>query len=270
LFPLVMPAVEQLWSYGETGYHSLAGAVVKQRYKREAMASAFRILGEGQLSLTKFILLTDRLVNLKDFRATLEHVLARTNPQTDLYVFSNLAMDTLDYTGPVVNEGSKGVWLGLGDPIRELPRQFTPPVPPPSDVTDVRVFCGGCLVVGARPFADDRDAPSRMASHPAFSGWPLIVVSDEPARATRSEMNFLWTTFTRFEPAADIHAASQRVVRHHISYEPPIVIDARMKPWYPKEVACRPDIAHRVTQRWSEYFPGAKVQMGDSERGHLE
>ena len=122
LFPLVMPAVEQLWSYGETGYHSLAAAVVKQRYKREAMASAFRILGEGQLSLTKFILLTDRLVDLKDFRATLEHVLARTNPQTDLYVFSNLSMDTLDYTGPVVNEGSKGVWLGLGDPVRELPR----------------------------------------------------------------------------------------------------------------------------------------------------
>ena len=49
LFPLVMPAVEALWSYGETGYHSLAGARVKQRYAREAMASAFRILGEGQL-----------------------------------------------------------------------------------------------------------------------------------------------------------------------------------------------------------------------------
>ena len=270
LFPLVMPAVEQLWSYGETGYHSLAGAVVKQRYKREAMASAFRILGEGQLSLTKFILLTDRLVDLKDFRATLEHVLARTNPQTDLYVFSNLSMDTLDYTGPVVNEGSKGVWLGLGDPIRELPRAFAPPVPPPSDVTDVRVFCGGCLVVGTRSFADDRDAPSRVAAHPAFAGWPLIVVSDEPERATRSDMNFLWTTFTRFEPAADIYSASQRVVRHHIAYEPPVVIDARMKPWYPKEVTCRPDIARTVTERWTQYFPSGGVEMGDSERGHLD
>ncbi len=270
LFPLVMPAVEQLWSYGETGYHSLAGAVVKQRYKREAMASAFRILGEGQLSLTKFILLTDRVVNLKDFRATLEHVLARTNPQTDLYVFSNLSMDTLDYTGPVVNEGSKGVWLGLGDPVRELPRVFAPPAPPPSDVTDVRVFCGGCLVVGTRPFSDDPVAPARIAAHPAFAGWPLVVVSDEPARATRSEMNFLWTTFTRFEPAADIHSASARVTRHHIAYEPPIVIDARMKPWYPKEVTCRPDIAATVTNRWSEYFPKTKVEMGDSERGHLD
>ncbi len=270
LFPLVMPAVEQLWSYGETGYHSLGAAVVKQRYKREAMASAFRILGEGQLSLTKFILLTDRLVDLKDFRATLEHILARTNPQTDLYVFSNLSMDTLDYSGPAVNEGSKGVWLGLGDPIRELPRAFAPPVAPPSDVTDVRVYCGGCLVVGARPFAEDRDAPARIAAHPAFAGWPLIVVSDEPARATRSDMNFLWTTFTRFEPAADIHAASQRVVRHHITYEPPVVIDARMKPWYPREVTCAPDVASIVSNRWSEYFPGGRVEMGDSERGHLD
>ena len=47
IFPRVMPAVTDLWSYGETGYHSLAAAVVRQRYKREAMASAFRILGEG-------------------------------------------------------------------------------------------------------------------------------------------------------------------------------------------------------------------------------
>ena len=31
LFPLVMPAVERLWSYGETGYHSLAAAVVKHQ-----------------------------------------------------------------------------------------------------------------------------------------------------------------------------------------------------------------------------------------------
>jgi UbiD family decarboxylase len=270
LFPLVMPAVEQLWSYGETGYHSLAGAVVKQRYKREAMASAFRILGEGQLSLTKFVLMTDQPVDLKDFRATLEHVLARTDPRTDLYVFSNLSMDTLDYTGPVVNEGSKGVWLGLGNPVRDLPRTFAPPVAPPSDVTDVRVYCGGCLVVGTRSFADDPQAPARVAAHPAFAGWPLVIVSDEPERATRSDMNFLWTTFTRFEPAADIHSAAQHVVRNHIAYEPPVVIDARMKPWYPAEVSCRPDVASQVSARWNEYFPGGKVQMGDSERGHLD
>jgi UbiD family decarboxylase len=270
LFPLVMPAVERLWSYGETGYHSLAAAVVKQRYAREAMASAFRILGEGQLSLTKFLLLTDRAVDLADFRATLEHVLARTDPRTDLYVFGHLAMDTLHYTGPQVNRGSKGVWMGLGDPVRDLPRVFAPPVPPPSDVTAVHVFCGGCLVVGAGPYAADRDAAARLAGHPAFAGWPLLVVTDEPARAARSAVNFLWTTFTRFEPAADIHGARVTLDRHHVAFTPPVAIDARLKPWYPAEVHGDPAVAERVTRRWREYFPYGRVTMGDAERGHLD
>ncbi|MBI5155249.1 UbiD family decarboxylase, partial [Candidatus Poribacteria bacterium] len=68
LFPLVMPSVRSLWSYGETGFHSLAAAVVRDRYAREAMMSAFRILGEGQLSLTKFLLATDKELDLRDFR----------------------------------------------------------------------------------------------------------------------------------------------------------------------------------------------------------
>jgi UbiD family decarboxylase len=269
LFPLVMPGVVDLWSYGETGYHSLAAAVVKERYKRESMASAFRILGEGQLSLTKFLLVTDRPADLRDFRATLEHLLARTRPETDLYVFSNLSMDTLDYTGPAVNEGSKGVWLGLGDPVRELPREFRPEAAPPPEVTDVRVFCGGCLVVGGPAFADDPTAGARLAAHPAFRGWPLLVLTDEPRRAAASAMNFLWTTFTRFEPAADVHAAATRVVRHHVVHEPPVLIDARRKPAFPDEVSCDPDTAALVTRRWREYFPGG-MEMGDAERGHLD
>ncbi len=267
LFPLVMPAVRALWSYGETGYHSLAGAIVRERYGREAMASAFRILGEGQLSLTKFLLVTDRTVDLKDFRATLTHILERTRPEVDLYVFSNLSMDTLDYTGPRVNEGSKGVWLGLGDPVRTLPRDFQGVVP--QGVRDVRVFCPGCLVLTVPSFSEDAELAPRLAADPAFAGWPLIVLSDDAARATASEMNFLWTTFTRFEPAADIHAASKRIVRNHLAFTPPVVIDARMKPWFPKELTCREDIAARVTQRWREYFPQGGVEMGDSEKGHL-
>jgi len=268
LFPLVMPAVERLWSYGETGYHSLAAAVVKQRYGREAMASAFRILGEGQLSLTKFLLLTDRHVDLRNFKTTLEHLLERTHPETDLYVFSNLSMDTLDYTGPAVNQGSKGVWLGLGDPVRELPRQFTGPAP--RGVTDVRVFCAGCLVVGTASRASDPDAPSRIAADAAFRDWPLIVLTEEPARAAASSMNFLWTTFTRFEPAADIHAAERRIIRNHVAYSGPVVIDARLKPGFPKELVCDEATARRVTERWNEYFPGRKVEMGDSEKANLD
>jgi UbiD family decarboxylase len=269
LFPMVMPAVESLWSYGETGYHSLAAAVVRQRYRREAMASAFRILGEGQLSLTKFLLVTDRSVDLRDFPRTLEHVLERTRPETDLYVFSNVSMDTLDYTGPEVNLGSKGILLGLGDPVRSLPRSFEAS-DLPQGVGEVRPFCGGCLVVGGPTFKDEPGAPSRLARHPAFAEWPLVVLTDEPGRAAKSPINFLWTTFTRFEPAADIHAADTEVKRHHLCYTPPIVIDARMKPPYPDELFCDPDTADLVTRRWSEYFPDGGVEMGDSDRAHLD
>jgi UbiD family decarboxylase len=269
LFPIVMPTVERLWSYGETGYHALAAAIVKQRYAREAMVSAFRLLGEGQLSLTKFLLVTDQPVDLRDFPTTLEHVLARTHPETDLYVFANLSMDTLDYSGPTVNQGSKGIWLGLGDPVRDLPRTFSASELP-SGVSDVRVFCGGCVVVAVPPYERERNVAERIAAHPAFAGWPLVVLSDDAARATRSPINFLWTTFTRFEPAADIWAADSRVLRNHIAYAAPVVIDARMKPWYPKELSCRDDVAATVSRRWREYFPGREVEMGDAERAHLD
>jgi UbiD family decarboxylase len=269
LFPLVMPGVRDLWSYGETGYHSLAAAVVKERYAREALSSAFRILGEGQLALTKFLLVTDQPVDLRDFPRTLEHLLARTRPETDLYVFGNTAMDTLDYTGPSVNRGSKGVWLGLGPAVRELPRAFAPPVPPPAGVTDVRVFCGGCLVVGGPAFAADAGAAERIAAHPAFAGWPLLVLTDEPVRAAKSAINFLWTTFTRFEPAADVHAATRSIVRNHLAYSGPVLIDARLKPGFPEELRADPDTAALVTRRWREYFP-AGVLMGDAEAAHLD
>src|SRR5260370_15970626 len=101
-----MPGVRDLWTYGETGFHSLCAAVVRERYGREALVSGFRILGEGQLSLTKFLILTDSPVDLHNFVKLFEHVLARVRWETDLFIFSNVSMDTLDYTSGKVNEGS--------------------------------------------------------------------------------------------------------------------------------------------------------------------
>ncbi len=268
LAKVAMPSVRDLWSYGETGYHSLAAAVVQERYGREAMQSAFRILGEGQLSLTKFLLLTDRAVDLRDFKATLQHVLARCRFATDLYVFGSLSMDTLDYAGPEVNKGSKGVLLGLGDPVRELPAAFTGALPPPFE--KAIVFCPGCLVVQGPPFRSDRNAAQALARLEALASWPLVVLVDDAAQATRSSINFLWTTFTRFEPAADIHAKELKLVRSQPSWTPPVVIDARMKPSYPKELFCDPQTAALVSRRWREYFPAGGVDMGDSDRGHLD
>ncbi len=246
---LVMPAVKDLWSYGETGFHSLAAAVVAQRYKREAMASAFRILGEGQLALTKFLLLTDQPVDLRNFPRTLEHVLARAEFETDLYVFGNLSMDSLDYCGPKINEGSKGLLMGLGDERRKLPREFKGALP--SGVTAAVPYCGGCLVLEAAE--DAVDHPARLARESAFADWPLLVLVDSAKTCVASDMSFLWTTFTRFEPAADIHASGQEIRRNQALWKPPILIDARMKPGYPDELACDAQTSDLVDRRWDQY-----------------
>jgi UbiD family decarboxylase len=252
LFPLVMPSVRDLWTYGETGFHSLCAAVVRERYGREALVSGFRILGEGQLSLTKFLLLTDTPQNLKDFPRLLEHVLARFQPETDLFIFSNVSMDTLDYTSGKVNEGSKAIMLGLGEPIRTLPREFKGELP--SYLRRTEVFCGGCLVVQGASFAEDETLAARIAVDEAFREWPLVVLH-ENANVAKSVADFLWSTWTRFEPASDIYAAETTVQRHHLVYKAPIVIDARLKPGFPDELIVRDDIAQLVDRRWREYFP---------------
>jgi UbiD family decarboxylase len=266
LFPLVMPSVVDLWSYGETGYHALSAARVRERYRREAMMSAFRILGEGQLSLTKFLLLTDGNVDLHDFPTTLRYILERADFQSDLFLMPHLAMDSLDYAGPKIDQGSKGILLGVGEPIRKLQGEFNSQ--PRPGVSHVCVYTPGCLVIDLD--SDSGLDPKAVAQDPAFADWPLVVISDDAERATRSDANFLWSTFTRFDPASDLCAKETHLITNHAAHTPPLILDARMKPGYPEELFCDPDTAQTVDRRWKDYFPSGKVEMGDSDRGHLD
>jgi 4-hydroxybenzoate decarboxylase subunit C len=259
LFPVVMPGVCDLWSYGETGFHSLTAAVVKERYERECMTSAFRILGEGQLALSKFLLLTDQQVDLADFPTLLTKVLERFRPETDLFIFSNLSLDTLDYTGPALNKGSRGVMLGIGEKRRELPQELL--TAHSRAIRKARPFCPGCLVV-------EGEVIEKILKEPAVTQWPLLILVDDLGKAMTSLSSFLWTVFTRFEPAADIHTLSYQVHRHHLCYCGPLLIDARMKPSYPPEVACDEETARKVTENWKQYFP-RPLAMGESGAAHV-
>ncbi len=251
LFPLVMPAVRDLWSYGETGFHSLAAAVVRERYGREALSAGFRILGEGQLTLTKFLLLTDTPQDLRDFRSLFEHILARVEWQRDLFIFSQTAFDTLDYASGKINHGSKAILMGLGEAKRDLRREFSGDLP--TGTKDADPFCGGCLVVRGEAYEKDKDLADRIAKSGRFEDWEVVVIHDT-ADYAKSVEKFLWATWTRFNPATDIFAKEITTKNNHIGYSAPVVIDARMKPWYPKEVEPREDIVKLVDSRWSEYF----------------
>ncbi len=232
LFPLVMSGVRQLKTFGETGFHSLAAAKVFDRYPREAFASAMRILGEGQLSLTKFLIITDGEVDVYDFPALWTHVLERVNWQTDLFVFDNVSQDTLDYTGPEVNKGSKAILMGLGkDPVRKLPREFKGTLPEGCDKPEV--FLPGTLVLQCRPYESDPGMGSKVANDGGLEEWPIVLLVDDSRAATVSLKEFLWTFFTRFEPAGDIYGNSPECRRFHTRIHEPVVFDCRMKPWYP-------------------------------------
>ncbi|NDI36781.1 UbiD family decarboxylase [Chengkuizengella sediminis] len=251
-FPMAMPGVKQLWTYAETGFHPLAAAVVRESYSREVLASAFRIFGEGQLTLTKFLILTDQNVNLENFPQLFESVLERFEPKTDLFIFNKTSHDTLDYTGKKLNHGSKAVLIGVGDPKRELPGDYTGGEL--AGISKISTYCKGCLVISGKKYEEEPELAAHIlkTNKQKLESWPMVILVDD-ANITKDQTSFLWTVFTRFNPATDMYADGE-IRQHHLNYELPIVIDARMKPGYPDELFPREDIVELVSKRWGEYF----------------
>jgi len=250
LFPLVMKGVRDVFAYDESGVHSLAGAVVKERYAREAFTACMRILGEGQLSLTKVLMATEAEIDPRRFRPFLEHVLARCDFRTDLFILSNISMDTLDYTGPDLNRGSKAILLGLGaarfELAQEVPQAFSS-----AEFGAPHVFCPGVLVVKGPAYRQDDGAATRLLHQPEIQPFRLVVLHDDPEDATSDDASFLWNIFTRFEPAGDIYGQSS-VVRNHLCFQAPLVIDCRMKPGYPEVLRPDPDTVAHVDRVWDQ------------------
>lgn len=252
LFPLIMPGLKSMWTYAEAGFHTLCAAVVRESYYREALAHGFRILGEGQLSLTKVLLITNVEQDLKNFAELLENILLRFNPSRDLIIINQTAMDTLDYTGRTYNQGSKAILLGIGAPIRKLPGEYQGGSLP--GITKIKTYCAGCLLVSGQTFDQGPELAAQIARQeiPDLSDWPLVILVDDVDHI-KDQTSFLWTVFTRFDPAMDIYA-QQELRQNYIHYELPIIIDARMKGMYPADLEPREDIVRQVDKRWKEYF----------------
>jgi UbiD family decarboxylase len=254
LFPLVMKGVKELKTFGETGFHCLASAKVTDRYPREAFGCGLRILGEGQLSLTKFLIVTDGDIDITDFGKLWTHVLERVQWDQDLFVFANVSQDTLDYTGPSVNKGSKAMLMGLGkDKKRELPKVFSGTLP--SGCIKPKVFLPGTLVVEGCSYTENPALAKQLCENLELQAWPVIVLVDNCAEATSSMQEFLWLVFTRFEPAADIHARTASVNRFHVGLQPPITFDCRMKPWYTDVLEVDNVTKELVDQKFSKIIP---------------
>ena len=69
-----------------------------------------------------------------------------------------------------------------------------------------------------------------------LEGIALCVIVDDVAFASASWENFLWVTFTRSNPATDVHGICERVRNKHFEFDAPCIIDARIKPFHAPEL----------------------------------
>lgn len=246
IIPAVIPGVKAVHAVDAAGVHPLLFAIGSERYMpqrrsnrpEELLTQANAILGNGQLSLAKYLMITEdrsgelAIHNEQDF---LLHVLRRIDPRRDLHFQTNTTIDTLDYSGTGFNRGSKVVFASADVPCRELAIRMPEGLSLPSDFRDPRVVIPGVLAVTA-PRYDSPSSKSDLARFcrefvdPSGSGLPLITLVDDSDFVSRKLGNWLWVVFTRSDPARDIDGVGASIIDKHWGCDGAIVIDARIKP----------------------------------------
>jgi 4-hydroxy-3-polyprenylbenzoate decarboxylase len=227
---------------------------------QELLTQANAILGQGQLSLAKYLFLAagedDPGLDLHDIPRFLGHVLARADFTRDLHFQTRTTIDTLDYSGGGLNQGSKLVVAAVGRPRRALATEPPPALRLPDGFADPRVCLPGVLAVCAPRFSAGPDAaapaPDLARFAAAFTadgplaGFPLVVLVDDSETCARSVDNFLWITFTRSNPAVDVGGVEAAIVHKHWGCRGSLVIDARSKPHHAPPLEDDPAVTARV------------------------
>ena len=265
IIPTVIPGLHAIHAVDAAGVHPLLLAIGSERYTpyqtlarpQELLTTANAILGQGQLSLAKYLWIAarqdDPRLDVHDIGAFLQHMLQRVDWTQDLHFQTSTTIDTLDYSGSAVNEGSKVVIAAVGPPQRGLPDQL-PTLNLPPTFTDPRVCLPGILAVQGLPYSMDESGEDRrveqfcasFAARDAINRFPLVVIVDDSEFTARSLSNFLWVCFTRSNPAADIYGIESFTHQKHWGCRGSLVIDARSKPHHAPPLVEDPAVSRRV------------------------
>ena len=252
---LIHPEVRDLWAYFEAGFHNLLVVSVKSRYTKEPMKTALGLFGNGQLALTKCIVLVGEHVNPRDFGAVLREMRMHFQPEADFLLLPKVPLDTLDFTSFKMHLGSKmAIDATPKGPRAEPPGEglqstVAAAVPPG---LDWRLLEDTLLVVKVGEGAG-LDTAARLAGAPPLSGLRMIAaVSDDVDLNDQTDL--MWGIFTRFDPARDIVFPEMRMEGAAPLYRGPMGIDATWKRGYPDPLVMDPDIVERVNRRWEQYW----------------
>ena len=283
IIPTVLPGISSIHAVDAAGVHPLLLAVGSERYlpwknssrPAELLTQASAILGQGQLSLAKYLFIANQAddpnIKASDVQGFLNHVLQRVDWRRDCHFHTETTIDTLDYTGKGFNNGSKLVVAARGQPVRELPTEISGDIRLPPGFSKPFTCIPGILVITGpliqpRPSLETHDekliwnTTERQAQWTEDIGrftrliqqaddimkWPLIVVTDDSEFSAANLENFLWVTFTRSNPATDVHGIGEATFQKHWGCTGPLVIDARLKPHHAPPVEEDIDVAAKV------------------------
>lgn len=262
IIPTVNPGVHAVHAVDAAGVHPLLLAIASERYvpyaplrrPQEILTLANAILGQGQLSLAKYLLIVAREdqpdLDIHDIPAFLAHLLRRVDWKTDLHFQTRTTIDTLDYSGSGLNQGSKVVIAAAGPERRSLPVELPAGLRLPGGFQDPRLVMPGIMAIEGPAFREAPDAVRTLCTalrpDDPVCTVPLIVIVDDSEFAARNERNFLWTTFTRSDPAADIEGIGAFIEKKHWGCAGALVIDARQKPHHAPPLVDDPEIERRV------------------------
>jgi 4-hydroxy-3-polyprenylbenzoate decarboxylase len=262
IIPRVIPGLHAVHAVDAAGVHPLLLAIAGERYvpdalerrPQEILTIANAILGQGQLSLAKYLLIAaredDRSLDVNDVVSFLGHVLRRADWTTDLHFQTRTTIDTLDYSGHGLNQGSKLVIATAGRPRRTLCAELPDGMRPPQGFHSPRLALPGILAIQGPHYIDgsslDASFCRSIGADDPIHRFALIVIVDDSEFATRSLKNFLWVTFTRSDPAADIEGVGAFIDKKHWGCTGPLLIDARIKPHHAPPLIDDPEIERRV------------------------
>lgn len=265
LIPQVFGGVHEVHAVDAAGVHPLLLAVGSERYvpyaedrqPQELITNGLALLGTSQTSLSKYVLLAARedepSLSCQDVPRFFQHVLERLDLSRDMHFITRTTMDTLDYSGISLNQGSKVLWTAAGRPRRVLGTRLPdlPALPP--GFGSVRWFAPGIIVVSGPAHAQPRDTHDpgmdelcrMLEATTDLSGFPLVVVADDAEFCAASWDNFLWVTFTRSDPATDTYGLHAGIRCKHWGCSS-MVIDARLKTYHAPPLETVPEIERRV------------------------
>jgi 4-hydroxy-3-polyprenylbenzoate decarboxylase len=256
LIPTVVHGIHAVHAVDAAGVHPILLAIGSERYvpyagvrkPQELLTSANALLGQGQLSLAKYLLIVakedDPGLDIHDIVAFFRHLLERVDWQMDLHFQTSTTIDTLDYSGTGLNEGSKLVIAAAGPTRRRLPTAMPSGLVLPAGYGEPRVCLPGVLAVQGRGDTSEFCKAFRPAD--AIGEFPLVVLVDDSEFTSRTLNNWLWVTFTRSNPAADIDGVGAFTRQKHWGCTGPLVIDARRKPHHAPPLMEDPGVAKRV------------------------